>query len=112
VAGLLGTIPILCMGLFAPPAPFVSGRLGLRRALGGSLALIGAFGLARAAAPGAALLIVLTWPVGIGLGIAGALLYVRIKERFADRPALRVECVAGSGPSCSEQRWGRCSRSR
>ena len=25
VAGLLGTIPILCMGLFAPPAPFVSG---------------------------------------------------------------------------------------
>ena len=24
VAGLLGTIPVLCMGLFAPPAPFLS----------------------------------------------------------------------------------------
>ena len=29
VAGLLGTIPVLCMGLFAPPASFLSrpGRL-------------------------------------------------------------------------------------
>ena len=30
VAGLLGTIPVLCMGLFAPPAPFLSGRVGSR----------------------------------------------------------------------------------
>ena len=70
VAGL-GTIPVLCMGLFAPPAPFVSGRLGSHRALGASLALIGIFGLARAVAPGAALVILLTFPVGIGMGDRG-----------------------------------------
>ena len=33
VAGLLGTIPVLCMGLFAPPASFLSGRIGSRRAI-------------------------------------------------------------------------------
>ena len=32
--GLLGTIPVLCMGLFAPPAPFLSGRVGARLAIG------------------------------------------------------------------------------
>ncbi|HEY2935167.1 MAG TPA: MFS transporter [Gaiellaceae bacterium] len=94
VAGLLGTIPILCMGLFAPPAPFVSGRLGSRRALGASLALIGVFGLTRAVVPGAALLILLTLPVGIGMGIAGALLPVWVKERFADRPAFATGVYA------------------
>ena len=47
VAGLLGTIPVLCMGLFAPPAPFLSGRIGSRRAIGAALALVGVFGVAR-----------------------------------------------------------------
>jgi CP family cyanate transporter-like MFS transporter len=94
VAGLLGTIPILCMGLFAPPAPFVSGRLGSRLALAASLALIGVAGLARGVVPGAALLIVLTFPVGIGMGVAGALLPVWVKERFADRPAFSTGVYA------------------
>ena len=30
VAGLLPAIPIVCMGLFAPPAAYVSGLLGAR----------------------------------------------------------------------------------
>jgi CP family cyanate transporter-like MFS transporter len=94
VAGLLGTIPILCMGLFAPPAPFVSGRLGSRRALGVSLALIGVAGLARGLVPGVVLLILLTVPVGIGMGVAGALLPVWVKERFADRPAFSTGVYA------------------
>ena len=37
VAGLLGTIPVLCMGLFAPPAPFLSRRLGSRLAIAAAL---------------------------------------------------------------------------
>jgi MFS transporter, CP family, cyanate transporter len=86
VAGLLGTIPILCMGLFAPPAPFVSGRIGARRAVALSLALIGIFGVVRAIAPGAVGVILLTIPIGVGMGIAGAILPVTVKERFADRP--------------------------
>src|SRR4051794_5799446 len=86
VAGLLGTIPVLCMGLFAPPAPFLSGRIGSRRAVAAALGLIGAFGIARAVVPGAAGVVLLTFPVGVGMGLAGAMLPVAVKERFADRP--------------------------
>jgi CP family cyanate transporter-like MFS transporter len=87
VAGLLATIPILCMGLFAPPAAYLSGRIGSRAALAGAVALVGAFGIARAVVPSAAGLILLTVPVGIGMGLAGALMPVAVKERFAHRPA-------------------------
>jgi len=86
VAGLLGTIPVLCMGLFAPPAPFLSGRIGTRYAIGAALGLIGVFGVIRAVAPGAVAVIVLTFPVGVGMGLAGAMLPVAVKQRFADRP--------------------------
>jgi CP family cyanate transporter-like MFS transporter len=86
VAGLLGTIPVLCMGLFAPPAAFLSGRIGSRRAIGFALGLIGAFGVARLIVPGAAGVILLTVPLGVGMGLAGAMLPVAAKERFADRP--------------------------
>ena len=86
VAGLLGTIPVLCMGLFAPPAPYLSGRVGTRSAIAAAMALIGAFGIARAVVPGAAGVVLLTFPVGVGMGLAGAMLPVAVKERFADRP--------------------------
>lgn len=87
VAGLLGTIPVLCMGLFAPPAPYLLERVGSRTAIFAAVALIGVAGVARALAPGAAAVILLTFPVGIGIGLAGALMPVAVKERFAHRPA-------------------------
>ena len=49
--------------------------------------LIGVFGIARALAPSAALVVLFTWPVGIGMGVAGAVVPVAVKERFAARPA-------------------------
>ena len=88
VAGLLGTIPVLCMGLFAPPAPYLLRWIGSRSALGASIALIGAAGVARAVAPGAVPLVLLTFPVGVGIGLAGTLMPVAVKERFPHRPAL------------------------
>ena len=87
VTGLLGTIPVLCMGLFALPAAFVLGRVGSRSAIAWCLGLIAAFGVGRVLAPDAALVIALTFPVGVGMGVAGALLPVAVKERFPDRPA-------------------------
>ena len=71
VAGLLGTIPVLCMGLFAPPAPFLSGRIGPRLAIGAALTLIGVFGVVRALAPGAVGVIVLTFPSASAWGLQG-----------------------------------------
>jgi len=78
---------VLCMGLFALPAPALSRRYGSRLAIAACLALIGLFGIARAAAPGPAAVIALTFGVGLGLGFAQALMPVAVKERFAQRPA-------------------------
>jgi len=36
--------------------------------------------------PGAAGVVLLTFPLGVGMGLAGAMLPVAVKERFADRP--------------------------
>lgn len=87
LVGLLGTIPVLCMGLFAPPAPYLASRVGTRLAIAFAVGLIGVFGVLRAAAPTAFLVVLLTWPIGIGMGLAGALAPVAVKERFAHRPA-------------------------
>jgi MFS transporter, CP family, cyanate transporter len=94
VVGMLATIPVLCMGLFAPPAAFLSQRLGSRHALAAALALIGVFGIARAFVPGAVLLILLTIPVGVGMGLGNALMPVAVKERFADRPVFATGVYA------------------
>jgi MFS transporter, CP family, cyanate transporter len=75
------------MGLFAPPAAYLATRVGTRWAIGMCLAGIAAFGLARAAAPGAPLVLALTFPIGVGMGLAGALVPVAVKEHFARRPA-------------------------
>jgi MFS transporter, CP family, cyanate transporter len=87
VAGLVGTIPVLCMGLFAPLAGLVSARWGLRAAMAGCLLAIAVVGLGRAVAPGIAVLLALTLPVGIAMAVAGTLLPVAVKQRFAHRPA-------------------------
>ena len=87
VAGLLGTIPVLCMGLFAPTAAYLGARVGTRAAITLSVLLIGTFGIARGIAPSAALVVLLTWPIGVGMGLAGALVPVAVKENFPLRPA-------------------------
>jgi CP family cyanate transporter-like MFS transporter len=96
VAGLLGTIPVLCMGLFAPAAAPLARVRGLRNAVIASVAAVAVFGLARAAVPGAPLVLLLTLPVGVGMAIAGALLPVAVKARFPDRPAFaNGVCTSG-----------------
>ena len=87
-AGLLGTIPVLCMGLFALPAGKVASWIGTKRAVGICVLAIGVFGLARAASESALPLIALTIPVGVAMGLVGALVPVAAKERFSTRPAL------------------------
>jgi CP family cyanate transporter-like MFS transporter len=88
VVGLLGTIPVLCMGLFAPPGAVLARRIGTRSTMTISLALVGVFGIGRAVVPDVWLLILLTWPIGIGMGLAGAIAPIAVKERFPARPAL------------------------
>lgn len=94
VAGLLGTIPVLCMGLFAPPGAFLSDRVGPRAAMAICLAGIAVFGLARAGAPGAAGVLALTFGMSMGLGAAQSVVPVAVKEDFPDRPAFATGIYA------------------
>jgi CP family cyanate transporter-like MFS transporter len=75
------------MGLFAPVAAYLSARLGTRRAMTIGLVLIGAFGVLRALAPSAWLVVLLTWPVGIGMGLGNALAPLVVRETIPERPA-------------------------
>jgi CP family cyanate transporter-like MFS transporter len=94
IAGLLSTIPIICMGLFAPLGPWVASHLGPRRALAGCLVAIIGFGLARAAAPGAAAVIAMTIGIGVAIGTAGTLMAIVVKERAPRLPALTTGAYA------------------
>ena len=93
-AGLLGTIPVLLMGLFAPLGPWVAGRVGPRRAVALCLAAIVGFGLARALVPGALPVILMTVGIGLGMGTAGAILPIVVKLRAAHVPALATGAYA------------------
>jgi len=88
VAGLVVTIPVLCMGLFAPLASPLLRRYGSRAATSGALLAVGIAGIVRAAVPGVALVLVATVPIGIGIALAGTLLPVLVKEEYARTPAL------------------------
>jgi CP family cyanate transporter-like MFS transporter len=87
VAGMLSTLPILCMGVFAPVAPWLVARIGASRGIAIALAVIGVFGLVRLwpAEPWA--VVTLTFGVGLGMGIGNGILPVVTKQHFADRPA-------------------------
>ncbi len=75
------------MGLFAPVAAYLSARLGTRRAMTIGLTLIGAFGVLRALAPSAVLVVLLTWGVGIGMGLGNALAPLAVRETVPETPA-------------------------
>src|SRR5262245_51943690 len=87
VAGLLTTIPLLLMGLFAPLGPWVSGRLGPRNAFALCTVGIIAFGLLRPALPGVAAILLSTVAIGVGMGTAGAVLPIVVKSRAPGEPA-------------------------
>jgi len=94
VGGLLGTIPVLCMGLFALPAGRLARGVGSRAAVALAVASIGAFGIVRAVVPGAAAVIVMTLPVAVGMGLGNALMPAAVKERFAGRPGFATGLYA------------------
>jgi CP family cyanate transporter-like MFS transporter len=88
VAGLLPTLVVLCMGLFAPVAYVIMRTFGARWTVAGALTLIAAAGLMRAVAPPAAAVIALTIPVGIGTAVAGGVMPLIVKESWPQRPVL------------------------
>ncbi len=94
VAGLLTTIPVLCMGIFAPLGPFIASRFGPRRALAACVAGIVGFGLLRAVVPGTLAVVATTVGLGLAMGTAGALMSIVVKDRAPTRPALATGVYA------------------
>ena len=88
VAGLLATIPVLCMGVFALGGPWLGRLLGTERAIAASVAAIVLFGLLRAAAPEPISLLVLTFGLGVGVGAVGPLLPLVVHQRAASKAAV------------------------
>lgn len=94
MAGLLATIPLLCMGVFAAPSSALRARIGSRLAIAGGIALITVAGMLRAVMPGTVGVVLLTVPIGIGIAVAGTVLPVAVKERLPDRPAFGTSVYA------------------
>ena len=88
VAGLLSTVIVLCMGVFALPAVLIARHAGQRWTIAGGLALIAVFGLARALAGPAAAVILLTVPIGIGTAICGSVMPLVVRRSWSRRPVL------------------------
>jgi CP family cyanate transporter-like MFS transporter len=94
VAGLLATIPVLCMGVFAPLGGYLAHAFGTRWGLALSVGLVAGAGIGRALVPGSVGVLLITVPIGIGIAAAGALLPIGVKERLADRPAFSTGIYA------------------
>jgi CP family cyanate transporter-like MFS transporter len=80
-AGLLTTLPVLCLGLFAPLAPRLAERLGLERTVFLALLVLAA-GTALRAVLGAAGLFLGALLAGASIGVTGVLLPSLIKRDF------------------------------
>ncbi|MGI9557698.1 MAG: MFS transporter [Solirubrobacterales bacterium] len=83
VAGLLVTIPFVCMSLFSFTGPPALRRLSPYAVILIALILIAGGTLARAVAPDAALVLLATIPIGAGIAVMGVALPVLVKIHFA-----------------------------
>ncbi|PMR82526.1 MFS transporter [Halomonas urumqiensis] len=79
--GALTTLPVLCLGLFAPLAPWLSRRIGPERTLSAALLLLGGGLLVRSLAATQALFLG-TLMVGAAIGVAGTLLPALVKREL------------------------------
>lgn len=86
-ASLLTTLPILCLGLFSAPTPWLSRRFGAERVLLLALLLIGTGTLLRAVGS-APFLFASAVLAGAGIAMGNVLLPSLVKRHFAQHAAL------------------------
>ena len=87
VAGLLSTIPVLCMGLLAPLGPVLAASIGPKLGAATCVALVGVFGVARAVLPDAFWVLLATVGVGVGMSLVGPILPMIVRSRLPHHPA-------------------------
>jgi CP family cyanate transporter-like MFS transporter len=90
-AGVLTTLPVLCLGLFSPLAPRLAQRFGAERTLLGMIFLL-ALGTALRGLSSIPLLYLGTALAGACIAIGNVLLPGLVKRDFASRAALMTGC--------------------
>jgi CP family cyanate transporter-like MFS transporter len=88
VSGLLTTIPVLCMSVFALSAAWITERIGAERGVLWSVVLIGVATVGRLAGEDLVVLFTATFLVGIGIAVAQSQLPTIVKGHFPQRVAL------------------------
>lgn len=96
MGGILFSLPVFLMGLFALPGGVLADRIGSRRLVGIAALLAGGAGIARALAPNATALFGVTWIVGMAIGLAQPGLPRMVRELYADN-AGRATAIYASG---------------
>lgn len=87
IAGLLSTIPVLCMGFLAPLGPVLAGSIGPRLGTALCILFIAVFGVLRAFLPDAATVLLATVGVGVGMSLVGPILPAIVRQRLPNHPA-------------------------
>ena len=88
VAGLLSSIPVLCMAFLAPVGPVLAASIGPRVAVAVCIVATSGFGLLRAFAPDALTALLLTIGIGVGMGIVGPVFTQVVRTAMPNRPTL------------------------
>jgi len=88
VAGLLTTLPVLCMGVFAPVAQRLAHRIGREATVAVALVVLLVGLLVRLAGEVLPLLFLGTLLGGAGIALCGTVLPGIVKEFFAHRPGM------------------------
>ncbi|BFH62056.1 MFS transporter [Paenibacillus azoreducens] len=88
LASLLTSLPVLCMGFFAPAAVKLSNRWSIERTIAYCLLLIGAATAARYYVNSAWLMLLTAFLAGVGIAVIGPLLSGFIKKNFANPSAI------------------------
>ena len=113
VAGLLTTIPVLCMGLFAPIGPRIAARIGAATAFAVCLSADRRVRRGPRIHAGASRsLLLATLGIGIGIGSAGAIPSMIVAQRMPGRPALGTGAYAGGIVAGSTLASGACRAAR
>jgi CP family cyanate transporter-like MFS transporter len=94
VAGLLSSIPVLCMAILAPLGPVLATSIGPKVAVAACIAATAGFGLLRAIAPDALTVVGLTVGIGLGMGIVGPVLTMVVRGSLPHRPTLGTGAYA------------------
>ena len=87
VAGLLGSIPVVCMGILAPLGPVLAGSIGPRFGAALCVLLVVGFGVLRAVTPDAFTALLTTVGIGVGMAVVGPILAMVVRRRTPDHPA-------------------------